>query len=60
MSEIAVILGILGALLIGAMSPGPSFIVVSRIGMTSSRRNGIAAALGMGLGGSDNAGFRLW
>lgn len=43
---------LLGALLIGAMSPGPSFILVARIAVTSSRRAGLAAALGMGTGGA--------
>lgn len=36
----------------GAMSPGPSFVVVSRIAARSSRLEGLAAALGMGLGGA--------
>jgi threonine/homoserine/homoserine lactone efflux protein len=48
----AALLGILGALLIGAMSPGPSFVLVSHISITSSRRHGLAAALGMGVGGT--------
>lgn len=52
MSMSAVLLSILGALLIGAISPGPSFVLVSRIAITGSRRDGLAAALGMGLGGA--------
>ncbi len=52
MSVSLALFSILGALLIGAVSPGPSFILVSRIAMTSSRRNGLAAALGMGIGGA--------
>jgi len=52
MSATAILLGILGALLIGAMSPGPSFVIVSRIAVTASRLDGLAAALGMGLGGA--------
>lgn len=52
MSEMAVFFGILGALLIGAVSPGPSFVLVSRIAITASRLDGLAAALGMGLGGA--------
>ena len=51
MLEIGSVLGILGALLVGAMSPGASFVVVSRIALMQSRSNGLAAALGMGLGG---------
>jgi len=42
---------ILAALLVGAMSPGPSFIVVARNAIGLSRRDGLATALGMGLGG---------
>jgi threonine/homoserine/homoserine lactone efflux protein len=45
------ILSILGALCIGAMSPGPSFVMVVRVSVAASRRNGLAAALGMGFGG---------
>lgn len=42
---------ILGALTIGAMSPGPSFVVVARTAVAASRRDGLAAGLGMGVGG---------
>ena len=52
MPDIAVLLAIAGALAIGAMSPGPSFVLVSRIAVTASRPNGLAAALGMGVGGA--------
>lgn len=52
MSTITILFGILGALLIGAISPGPSFVLVSRIAITASRLDGLAAALGMGLGGA--------
>jgi threonine/homoserine/homoserine lactone efflux protein len=41
---------ILGALLLGAMSPGPSFLHVARLSVTRGRANGIACALGMGFG----------
>jgi threonine/homoserine/homoserine lactone efflux protein len=51
--------GILGALLIGAMSPGPSFLVVARTSITLSRRHGFAAAVGMGCGGMVFAGLAL-
>lgn len=46
------LIGISGALALGAMSPGPSFVLVSRTAITNSRLNGLAAALGMGLGGA--------
>lgn len=52
MSEATVLFAILAALLIGAISPGPSFVLVSRIAVTASRFDGLAAALGMGLGGA--------
>lgn len=41
---------ILGVLLIGAISPGPSFVLVARTAVAVSRRDGLAAAAGMGLG----------
>lgn len=43
--------GVLGALLIGAVSPGPSFVLVARTSMAASRVDGLFAAIGMGLGG---------
>jgi threonine/homoserine/homoserine lactone efflux protein len=44
-------LSILAALAVGAVSPGPSFVFVVRTSLALSRRDGIAAALGMGVGG---------
>lgn len=50
--ELLILLGaIFGAILIGAMSPGPSFVLVARTAVAVSRPAGIATALGMGLGG---------
>ncbi len=43
--------GIIIAVTIGAMSPGPSFLFVARTSMAASRRSGLAAAAGMGIGG---------
>jgi len=51
MSSVSVFLSIIAALSIGAMSPGPSFVLVSRIAISRSRLDGLAAALGMGAGG---------
>jgi len=51
-SELGVIAAILGALLIGAISPGPSFVMVLRTSIALSRGDGLAAAIGMGLGGA--------
>ncbi|WP_434747610.1 LysE family translocator [Pantoea sp. Lu_F5_004] len=38
------------AILLGAMSPGPSFIMIARTAVVSSRRCALAAAAGMGTG----------
>jgi threonine/homoserine/homoserine lactone efflux protein len=51
MSSLAVFLSIAATLSVGAMSPGPSFVLVSRISISRSRAAGLAAALGMGIGG---------
>lgn len=45
------IFSIAAAISMGAMSPGPSFVMVLRISIAVSRRAGLAAALGMGIGG---------
>lgn len=45
------LLGVLGALGVGVISPGPSFLMVARISVARSRRDGLAAAVGMGIGG---------
>ena len=42
---------IIAALLVGVVSPGPSFVLVARTAIAASRRDGLAAAIGMGLGG---------
>lgn len=39
------------AFTLGAMIPGPSFLLVARTALATSRRAGLAAALGMGVGG---------
>ncbi|EXU75500.1 LysE family translocator [Erwinia mallotivora] len=41
---------IFGALILGAISPGPSFILVARTAMASARRAGMGAAVGMAAG----------
>ena len=53
-------LGIVGALAIGAVSPGPSFVLVARTAIAVSRRDGLAAALGMGIGGLMFGGLALF
>ncbi len=42
---------VLTALLAGAMSPGPSFVLIARTAMSISRYDAIAASIGMGIGG---------
>jgi len=51
MSSAGIFVSIMAALAVGAMSPGPSFVVVSRIAISRSRLDGLAAAFGMGAGG---------
>ena len=51
MNTAITVLSIGSAIAIGAMSPGPSFVMVARTAVVSTRANGLAAALGMGTGG---------
>src|SRR5882672_2098621 len=50
METAAALLGILAVLLIGVVSPGPSFVLVARTAIAASRRAGIASAAGMAFG----------
>jgi len=50
LGEYSFIMVIAGILLVGAMSPGPSFLVVARNALVQSRANGVFTALGTGLG----------
>jgi threonine/homoserine/homoserine lactone efflux protein len=52
MDNLATLIAVLVAILLGAMSPGPSFLVVARTAVAGSRGRGILAALGMGCGGA--------
>ena len=51
MDNLSALLGVIAALTVGVVSPGPSFVMVARTAVSSSRTNGLAAALGMGAGG---------
>ena len=51
MEHLPALLGIATALGVGVASPGPSFVVVARTAVSSSRLNAVCAALGMGVGG---------
>ncbi len=52
MDNFAVLMAVSAAILLGAMSPGPSFVVIARTAIASSRGHGVLAALGMGIGGA--------
>ena len=51
MPDLTALLGIAMTLSVGTMSPGPSFVMVARTAVSASRADGVAAALGMGVGG---------
>jgi len=59
LGQTVALFAILGALVSGAISPGPSFVLVVRISIAVSRRDGLAAALGMGIGGVILGGLAL-
>lgn len=59
MTPTAAVASILVAILLGAMSPGPSFVLVARNSIGLSRRDGIATAVGMGIGGVVFSGVAL-
>jgi len=50
MTAVVALFAMLGTLLIGAISPGPSFVFVVRVAVAQSRADGLAAAVGMGVG----------
>ena len=52
MHELLSLGAVLGALALGVISPGPSFVMVAKEAVSVSRANGLAAAFGMGLGGT--------
>jgi threonine/homoserine/homoserine lactone efflux protein len=52
MENPSALLGVITALTVGVVSPGPSFVMVARTAVSSSRSDGVAAALGMGGGGA--------
>ena len=51
MEGVLAVLSIAGAITLGAMSPGPSFVLVARTSVARSRADGLAMALAMGVGG---------
>jgi threonine/homoserine/homoserine lactone efflux protein len=50
-SELLPLLGIAGALAVGTVTPGPSFVMIARIAVASGRAEGLEASVGMGIGG---------
>jgi threonine efflux protein len=52
MQELLSLGAVLSALAVGVISPGPSFVMVAKEAVSVSRANGLAAALGMGFGGT--------
>jgi threonine/homoserine/homoserine lactone efflux protein len=51
MEDLSALIGVVAALTVGVVSPGPSFVLVARTAVSSSRSDGVAAAIGMGAGG---------
>lgn len=50
MMSTAQVLALSGVMLVGAMSPGPDFVIVTRNAAMSGRRVGVASAVGIALG----------
>lgn len=59
MAVLAAIAAILGALLVGAITPGSGFVVVAQNSIGRSRRHGLFTAFGMGVGGMVFAALAL-
>ena len=51
MDSTVALLSMSAAMIAGAISPGPSFLMIARTAVAVSRADGFAAALGMGAGG---------
>ncbi|MGV9799827.1 LysE family translocator [Mycobacterium sp. NPDC003449] len=50
-ADVVSLVTIAGAIAIGAISPGPSFVMVAQTSLSTTPRNGRIAALGIGAGG---------
>lgn len=55
MESLVSFLAICSAIAVGAMSPGPSFLVVARASLSRGRRAGLLTAMGMALAGATYA-----
>ena len=51
MNDILSLTAIVGVLIVGTISPGPSFVMVARTAVAAGRAGGLAVSLGMGIGG---------
>jgi threonine/homoserine/homoserine lactone efflux protein len=51
MTDLSPLFGVIAALAVGVVSPGPSFVMVARQAVSTTRTQGLMAAFGMGLGG---------
>ena len=49
--ELLALAAVVGALAVGVVSPGPSFVMIARTSVAGSRAEGLAASVGMGVGG---------
>jgi threonine/homoserine/homoserine lactone efflux protein len=49
--ELAALAAVFAALTVGVVSPGPSFVMVARVAVASTRAHALAASVGMGIGG---------
>jgi threonine/homoserine/homoserine lactone efflux protein len=49
MQDLPALAGILAALAVGVVSPGPSFVMIARTAVAASRADGLGAALGLKL-----------
>lgn len=52
MQQLPALAGIVAALSVGVVSPGPSFVMIARTAVAQSRAQGVSAAFGMGAGGA--------
>ena len=59
MDPVVSLFSIVGALVLGSISPGPSFMFVTRTSVAISRRDGLAAAVGMGIGAATISSLAL-
>lgn len=52
MSSLSAFIAISLAMCVGAMSPGPSFVLVAKTALSAGRRSAVMTAFGMGIAGS--------